>query len=58
MPLASLRDGSALPDWLSFDAKALRFTARKVPADGLPLMVRVQLGTLVMEVDLFESAQP
>ena len=58
LPKATLRDGSALPDWLLFDAKTARFTASKVPADGLPLSVRVQVGALVLEVDLFEAAQP
>ena len=58
LPRATLRDGSALPDWLLFDAKSVRFTASKVPADGLPLSVRVQVGALVLEVDLFEAAQP
>lgn len=58
LPTATLRDGSALPVWLLFDARVLRFTVRQVPPDGLPLTVRVQRGPLVMEVDLFESAQP
>ena len=55
---ASLRDGSALPAWLAFDGRALRFTASRVPSNGLPLLVRVQRGPLVMEVDLFESMHP
>ncbi len=55
---ASLRDGSALPAWLAFDGRALRFTASRVPSNGLPLLVRVQRGPLVMEVDLFESTHP
>ena len=55
---ATLRDGAPLPAWLSFDGKALRFTASKVPVGGLPLSVRVQQGALVLEVDLFEASTP
>jgi hypothetical protein len=55
---ASLRDGSALPDWLSLDAKTNRLMASKVPPGGLPLMMRVQAGTRVMDVDLIEASAP
>ena len=53
--LASLPDGSALPAWLSFDAQALRFRARMVPSDGLPLRVLVQRGRYAMQIELLNS---
>ena len=57
-PRASLRDGSALPDWLSVDTKTNRFTASKVPPNGLPLTMRLQTGSMVMDIDVLEAVKP
>jgi hypothetical protein len=38
---AKLEDGNALPAWLKFDARSKTFSASSVPANALPLKVRV-----------------
>jgi len=51
-PVASLLDGSALPDWLSFDAQNLKVVALRMPASALPLqvMIRFERQTIVVEI--------
>ncbi|MDP1654516.1 MAG: YDG domain-containing protein [Hylemonella sp.] len=43
-PQASLADGSALPSWLRFDAKTLRFEATAVPNGAFPLQLALSIG--------------
>jgi hypothetical protein len=38
---AKLEDGNALPAWLKFDTRIKTFSASSVPANALPLKVRV-----------------
>ena len=48
---ANLPNGAALPAWLKFDAKTLRFDANAVPDGAFPLQVALTFGgqrTLVM----------
>jgi hypothetical protein len=42
--LASLPDGSPLPNWLKFDATVLRFDASAVPDGAFPMQVVMVLG--------------
>lgn len=37
-------DGRPMPDWLLYDAAAMRFVATAPPADGLPLRLPINLG--------------
>jgi hypothetical protein len=37
-------DGRPMPDWLQYDAQAMRFTATAVPANGLPVLLYINLG--------------
>ncbi|MFG6485545.1 YDG domain-containing protein [Roseateles sp. BYS78W] len=39
-----LADGRPMPDWLRYDAQAMRFTATAMPADGLPVLLYINLG--------------
>jgi len=41
---ASLPDGTTLPAWLRFDARALRFDASTAPAGALPIEVLLAVG--------------
>ena len=41
---ANLPNGSALPTWLKFDVKTLRFDADAVPDGAFPLQVELTFG--------------
>jgi hypothetical protein len=38
---ATLSDGAELPSWITFDIETASFTSSNVPANGLPLVVKV-----------------
>ena len=40
----NLPDGAALPTWLKFDVKTLRFDADAVPDGAFPLQVELTFG--------------
>jgi hypothetical protein len=40
----NLPDGSAIPAWLKFDVKTLRFDADAVPDGAFPLQVELRFG--------------
>jgi len=51
-PTVTTQDGAQLPDWLSFDPKNMVFRASAVPSGGLPMMVRIQKGSVSIFVML------
>jgi hypothetical protein len=55
--LANLPNGSALPTWLKFDAKTLRFDANAVPDGAFPLQVVLTIGELRALVVISERAE-
>lgn len=51
-PLATLANGQALPDWLRFDPRTLRFSASSVPPGALPLNLLVSAGPTRLRVEV------
>jgi hypothetical protein len=53
----SLVDGGALPSWLHFDPRTRTFTAKDVPAGGLPLEVVVTIDGKRTKVTITKSSR-
>lgn len=50
--VALMPDGQALPAWLLFDAGGLTFSAQAVPAEALPMQLRVRAGAYRMRIKI------
>ena len=49
-------DGRALPSWMRFTTRSKQFVATAVPADGLPLNLKIQARNLQVVVQISEKS--
>jgi hypothetical protein len=54
---ATLTDGAALPNWLSFNSAELKFEARAVPDGAFPMQLLVTIGAQRVLVVISERSE-